>query len=91
MTENRLHHDLSLAEEYAHSGHSHRSTAVNVDAEEYVGSTPAMNAPGANALADYKDCHIVRATYSFLPFAHVPNMVVRLIQCLFKIGHDLLK
>ena len=91
MTENCLHPDLSLAEEYARSGHSHRSTGVNVDAEGYVGSTPAMNAPGANASADYPDCHIVPAIYSFLPFAHVPDMVVRLIECLFKIEHDLLK
>ena len=91
MTENRLHPDLSLAEEYARSGHSHRSNGVNIDAEGYVGSVPAMSAPGANASADYTDCHIVPATYSFLPFAHVPDMVVRLIECLFKIELDLLK
>ena len=53
--------------------------------------TPALNAPGGLALADYKDCHIMPAHYSFLAMAHVPAMVTRLIECLFVIKHDLLK
>ena len=91
MTENHLHPDLSVAEEYTRSGHSFRNSAVNVNAEGYIEPLPALNVPGGLALAGYEDCHVVPAHYSFLGVSHVPAMVKRLIDCLFIIEHDLLK
>ena len=63
MTENRVNRDLSTQEEYARSGHT--AADMNINAEGYVGSTPAMNAPAGRALAGYPDPHANCTPYSF--------------------------
>ena len=49
MTENRDNRDLTTQEEYARSGHT--ASDMNPNAEGYIESTPAMNAPAGRALA----------------------------------------
>ena len=56
MGDNRMNLDLSLTEEYAHSGHHHPS--MNNNAEGYIESNPAINAPGAMAAAGFSNCHM---------------------------------
>ena len=63
MTENRMHPDLSVVEEYARSGHT--APGMSVNAEGYIESTPALNAPGGMALARYNNCHEKAVPYSF--------------------------
>ena len=41
MTENRVHPDLNVAEEYIRSGHTRRNTNINVDAEGHIEQIPA--------------------------------------------------
>ena len=55
MTENCMNRDLSIKEEYARSGHT--ALDMNGNAEGYIESTPAMNAPGCLAMAGYSNCH----------------------------------
>ena len=64
MTDCRMHPDLSLQEEYARSGHTY-APGSNNNAEGYIESTPAMNAPGGLAMAGYVNCHIVPVPYNF--------------------------
>ena len=59
MTENRANPDLSLQEEYERSGHTVKDLGTNAHAEGYVGSVPAVNAPGGLASAGYPNCHVV--------------------------------
>lgn len=55
MTEMRMHPDLSTQEEYDRSGHT--APGMNSNAEGYIESTPAMNAPGGLCMSGYLDCH----------------------------------
>ena len=85
MTENRIHPDLSLQEEYARSGHTHASGS-NKNAEGYIESTPAMNAPGGMAIAGYVNCHTPPQPYNFSCLGEddvVVGSVKRLIDELF--------
>ena len=59
----RMHGDISLEEQYAHSGHNHPS--MNPNAETYVESNPAISAPGAMAMAGYTNCHMRPTPYCF--------------------------
>jgi len=86
MTENRMHPDLSMQEEYARSGHTH-APGENKNAEGYIQSTPALNAPGGMALAGYTNCHVRATAYSFVCLGEadkVVGAVQRLIQELYK-------
>ena len=65
MTKNRAYPYLSLLEEYERSGHTIKDIGSNPHAEAYVGSTPAVNAPGGLALAGYKNCHFQPVPFSF--------------------------
>ncbi len=56
MGELRMNRDISLEEQYAHSGHTHPS--MNPNAEGYIESNPAISAPGAMASAGYINCHM---------------------------------
>lgn len=62
MTEMRMNRDLVTQEEYARSGHT--APGSNTNAEGYVESTPAMNAPGGMAMAGYLDCHQIPSPYN---------------------------
>jgi hypothetical protein len=55
LTEMRCNRNLSTQEEYARSGHV--APDQNPNAEEYLETTPAMNALGGKALAGYSDPH----------------------------------
>ena len=63
MGDARMSCDLNLTEEYAHSGHHHAS--MNSNAEGYIESNPAINAPGAMAAAGYTNCHMRPWPYTF--------------------------
>ena len=63
MTENRDNQDLTTQEEYARSGHT--ASDMNPNAEGYIESTPAMNAPAGRALAGYHDQHAHCTPISF--------------------------
>ena len=61
MTENRVHPDLNMAEEYTRSGHSRNSANVNIDAEGYIEQTPPSTHLGACPL------QATETATSFLP------------------------
>ena len=77
MTENRVHPDLNMAEEYTRSGHTKSNVNINMDAKGYIEQIPALNAPGGLAVADHTVCHIVPATFSFNTVSHVQGEVDR--------------
>ena len=79
MTENRLHPDLNIAEEYARSGHTPRTNSVNIDAEGYIEQIPALSAPGGLAVAGHSVCHFVPPTYNFNSVSHAQGEVERLL------------
>lgn len=63
MGDHRMIRDLDLIEEYARSGHNHPS--MNSNAEGYIESNPAINAPGGLAAAGFTNCHMKPVPYSF--------------------------
>ena len=65
MTENCVNTHLSVQEEYERSGHTLGDTGLTGHAEGYVGSTPAKNAPGGCALADYPNPHVIPVPFTF--------------------------
>jgi hypothetical protein len=56
MMEMQMNPDLSTQEEYAHGGHT-APGMNNSNAEVYVNSMPAMNAPSGMSMAGYLNCH----------------------------------
>ncbi len=90
MTENRMHPDLDILEEYARSGHT--APGMNSNAEGYIESTPGMNAPGGMALAGYNNCHVKPVPFSFECLGTEMKPVVdRLVAALFKVDVPELK
>ena len=82
MGELRMHRDISLEEQYAHSGHTHPS--MNSNAEGYIESNPALSAPGAMASAGYMNCHMRPSPCCFDALgAGVYDSVMRLVDELF--------
>ena len=79
MTENRVHPDLNMAEEYTRSGHTKSNVNINMDAKGYIEQIPALNAPGGLAVAGHTVCHIVPATFSFNAVSHVQGEVDRFL------------
>ena len=43
MTENHIHPDLNMADEYTLSDHTHHRNNVNMDAKGYIEKNPALN------------------------------------------------
>jgi hypothetical protein len=82
MGENRVYQNLTIKQEYAHSGHT--GPEMNNNAEGYIDSIPAMNAPGRKLLAGYKDpnLHIVPHSFECLG-TEVVEAVEKLIDNLF--------
>ena len=80
MTENRVHPDLNMAEEYARSGHTPRTNTVNIDAEGYIEQIPALTAPGGLAVAGHSLCHFVPPTFNFNSVSHAQGEVERLLE-----------
>ena len=70
MTENRMHRDLSIQEEYARSGHIQTHVPTNNNAEGYIKLTPSMNAPTGMAFAGYTNCHVLPKPPSFGIVSH---------------------
>ena len=89
MTENRVHSDLTMYEEYARSGHSVNTRNVNVDAEGYIEQTPALNAPGGLAAAGYTNCHSVPAHFRFDAVGHAPALIALVCEKFFLVEHPL--
>ena len=85
MTENRMNRDLSSREEYERSGHTQSSMPVNVNAEGYIESTPAVNATGGMPIAGYSDYHMLPCPYSFGCLRNVSEATDRLVKKLFVI------
>ena len=82
MGDNRMNLDLSLTEEYAHSGHHHPS--MNNNAEGYIESNPAINAPGAMAAAGFSNCHMQPSPCEFSVLGiHAFPAVQRLVSEMF--------
>ena len=73
MTENCVHPDLNMAEEYTRSGHTQRNVNANMDAEGYFEQIFALSAPGGLAIAGHTVCHIVSDTFSFNAVGHEPH------------------
>ena len=48
-TENHVHPDLNMAEEYTRSGHTRNSNNINMDAKGYIEHIPTLNTPGGLA------------------------------------------
>ena len=71
MTENRLNPELTIEHEYERSGHVLADFSMNRNAEGYIGSCPAKNAPGGLAMAGYQNPHVVPYLYSFDVLSHV--------------------
>lgn len=81
MGELRMNRDLSLTEQYAHSGH----TFGNPNAEGYIEPNPAITAPGAMASAGYTNCHMRPCPHSFdVLGVDVFETVQRLVSEMFK-------
>jgi hypothetical protein len=53
MGENRVNQIFTIKQEYACSKHT--GPEMNTNAEGYIDSIPAMNAPGRKSLMGYKD------------------------------------
>ena len=83
MTQNRANPDLSLEEEYERSGHKMDDLGTNPHAEGYVGSTPAVNAPGGLALAGHKNCHVIPYAFSWSAVSHAMVSANNLIDHMF--------
>ena len=83
MTENRMHRDLTTQEEYERSGHAASHVPTNNNAEGYIESTPAMNAPAGMAVAGYVNCHVLPKPYSFAIIPQASESVERLLKELF--------
>ena len=79
MTENRVHPDLNMAEEYTRSGHTPRTNNTNTDAEGYTEQIPNLSAPGGLAVAGHSVCHIVSPTFNFNSVSHVQGEVDRFL------------
>jgi hypothetical protein len=82
MGENRVNQNLTIKQEYARSGHT--GPEMNNNAEGYIDSIPAMNAPGGKSLAGHKDhnLHVVPHSFECLG-THVVEAVEKLIDNLF--------
>ena len=63
MGENRVNQNLTIKQEHARSGHT--GPEMNKNAEGYIDSIPAMNAPGKKSLAGYKDPNSYIVPHSF--------------------------
>ena len=63
MGENRVNQNLSIKQKYACSRHT--GPEMNNNAEGYIDSIPAMNAPGGKSLAGYKDPNVHVVPHSF--------------------------
>ena len=83
MTENRMNQDVSSHEEYERCGHTLSSMPVKVNEEEYIESTPAVNADGGMTIAGHSDCHMLARPYNFACLHHVSEASDRLITRLF--------
>ena len=82
MGENRVNQNLTIKQEYARSGHT--GPEMNNNAEGYIDSIPAMNAPGGKSLAGHKDHNLHVAPHSFECLGtHVVEAVEKLIDNLF--------
>ncbi len=68
MTENRMNCDLDVTEECARSGHT--APTMNSNAEGYIETNPAINAPGGLAVAGYSNCHMCPTPYGFDCLGH---------------------
>jgi hypothetical protein len=55
--------NLTIKQEYAQSGHT--SPEMNFNAEGYIDSIPAMNAPGGKSLAGHKNTNLHVEPHSF--------------------------
>ncbi len=82
MGENRVNQNLTIKQEYARSGHT--GPEMNINAECYIDSIPAMNAPGGKSLVGHKDhnLHVVPHSFECLG-THVVEAVEKLIDNLF--------
>ncbi len=82
MGENRVNQNLTIKQEYARSGHT--GPEMNSDAEGYIDSIPAMNAPGRKSLAGHKNTnsHVVPHSFECLGTQSV-EAVERLINKIF--------
>ena len=79
MTENCVHPDLNMVEEYTRSGHAKSNVNVNMDTKGYIEQIPALNAPGGLAIAGDTVRHIVPAMFSFNAASHVHGEVDRFL------------
>ena len=75
MTENRINAQLDIQEEYERSGHTIGDGGMTAHAEGYVGSTPAKNAPGGCALADYPNPHVIPVPFTFASICHAHDKI----------------
>ena len=82
MGENRVNQNLTIKQEYACSGHT--GPEMNNNAEGYIESILAMNAPGGKSLAGYKDSNLHIVPHSFKCLGtEVIEAVEKLIDNLF--------
>ena len=84
MTKNRANPNLSLQEEYERGGHTVKDLGTNAHAEGYVGSVPAVNAPGSLVIAGYSNCHVVPVAFSFNAVSHAMEPVCNLVSHMFR-------
>ncbi len=77
-----MNQNLTIKQEYTQSGHT--GPEMNSNAEGYIDSIPAMNAPGGKSLAEHKNTnlHVVPHSFECLGTQSV-EAVERLINKLF--------
>ena len=87
MTENCVHPDLNMVEEYTRSGHTKSNVNINMDAEGYIEQIPALNPPDGLAVAGHTVCHIVPATFSFNAVSHAQGEADRFLDILLSMTY----